>query len=112
MERFCVAAEQFYVAIELTKLRRNYATIEKFYVAIKLARVGRIFVVTEDFYVAIELAMTESSVAHERARCAKDGMHESVVQCCVVTEEAMCERQTRLSAHDRPWAFTIEVGAR
>ena len=56
--------EYFDVAIELTKIRRNYVAIEQFYVATKLARIERIYVMTE-------LATTGSSVAHDRAGHAK-----------------------------------------
>ena len=49
-----------------------------------------------------ELAMTESSVAHDRAGRAKAGVHDNMALCCVATEEAMCTQQTRPKAHDRP----------
>ena len=76
--------------------------IEQFYVVIELARVGRIFVATEDFYILTELATTKCSATYDRARRAKVGVHDSVASCCVETEEAMHERQTRPGAHDRP----------
>ena len=96
----------------MAKSRRNYVTIEQFYVAIELARVGRISVLIEDFYAAIELATTESSTAHDRVGRGKVGAHDSVTPCCVATEEAMSEQQTRPGAHDRPWVCTIEVRSR
>ena len=67
---------------------------------------------TEDFYVSIELATTESFAAHSRAGRAKVGAHDSVASCCVMKKEAMCARQTRPGAHDRPWARTTEARAR
>ena len=81
----------------------------KFYVTIEFASVGRISITTEDFYVVIELATIESSTAHDRARRAKAGVHDSVALCCVTKEEAMPARQTRRGAHDRPSAHTTEV---
>ena len=53
--------------------------------------------------------MTESFVAHDRAGRAKAGVHDNVAPCCVATEEAMCARQTKPSAHDRPWVCPTEV---
>ena len=103
---------EFYVGIELAKARRNYVAIEQFYVATELAKVGRIYVVTKDFYVATELATTESSATHDKAGRAKASTHDSVTPCCVPTEEAMCARQTRLGAHDRPWASKKGTRAR
>ena len=56
-----------------------------------------------------ELATKKNSTAHDRARHAKAGAHDSVASCCVVISEAMCvqqtkpgARQTRSDAHDRP----------
>ena len=56
-----------------------------------------------------ELAKTESSAIHDRVGRVKAGMQDSATLRCVATEEAMRKRQTRLGAHDRPWAHTIEV---
>ena len=74
----------------------------KFYVAIELARVRRISVATEDFYVATYLATTESSAAHNKARRAKAGVHDSVASCCVSTEEAihMLEKFSKGNRHE------------
>ena len=63
--------------------------MEQFYVTIELARVRRISVSTEDFYVATELATIERSAAHDRAGRAKAGEYDSVALCCVAIEEAM-----------------------
>ena len=96
--------EYFFVAIVLAKERRNYVAINQFYVLIELARVGRIYVAIEDFYVATELAMIESSATHDRAGRAKAGTCDSVVLCCVVTEEAM--------SGDRPGQARVTYQAR
>ena len=55
---------------------------EQFYVAIELARVGRNYVTTEDFWVATELATTESSTAHDRAGRVKVGAQYGAALCC------------------------------
>ena len=73
--------ECYYVATELAKSRRNY--------------------------VATELAPKKSSVAHNRVGRTKAGAHDIMALCCVAIEEAMCVRQTRPGAHDKPWAHTI-----
>ena len=94
--------DYFYVVTELAKARRNYVATEQFYVVIELARVGRISIMTEDFYVATELATIESPAAQDRVGCAKAGVHDSVVSCCVAIEEAMSARQTRPGVRNRP----------
>ena len=55
---------------------------------------------TEDFYVTTKLATIESSVPRDRAGCAKVGVHDSVVLCCVAIEEAKLALQA-LGSHDR-----------
>ena len=70
--------------------------------AIELARAGRISIATEDFYVATELVTTEGFVPHDRAGRTKAGSHDIVPPCYVAIEEAMCARQTRPGAHDKP----------
>ena len=47
-----------------------------------------------------ELVTTESSAAHDMAKCTKAGAHDSVASCCVTTEEAMLARQTRPGVTD------------
>ena len=69
-------------------VERLYVATEYFYVATKLSREGKISIATGDFYVVTKLAMTESSATHNRAGRAKAGAHDSVVPCCVATEEA------------------------
>ena len=76
--------------------------IEQFYVAIELARVRRISIAIEDFYVVIELATIESSATQDRAGHAKAGAHDNVAPCSVMTYEAMRVRKIRPGMHDRP----------
>ena len=56
--------------------------------------------------------MTKSSATHNKAGRAKVGAHDSVASCCVMVEEAMRSRQTRLGTRDRPWARKTEMRAR
>ena len=103
----------FYVLIQSARERRIFVATEGFYVVIELARVGRISIAIEDFYVVIELTMTESFAAHEKAGRAKAGARDNVAPCYVTIEKAMCMRQTRPGAHNRPGQVrTIEVRAR
>ena len=98
--RFSVATEYLYVATE------------QFYVAIELTRVRRISVATEDFYVAIELVTTESFTAHDLVGRVKASAHDSVASCCVATEETIRSKKRKavyVTAQKYPRIFIINL---